>query len=242
MCMLNISQVDKLLKIALGRVDRGGTDGNEYLILKSKLLLGEKLITPYDIEDKVGVQYEAMEKRSLIDRLCAVSDQKKHFMIPPPPKKYISLKNILDLGKNLGVVKYSDENYKSLTAKENWDKLVVKNRWIAIETNPLGKMLVPTITGKVEGEIVESLNLTILEILWVGLVLKKVRLINVFDLIEDCIDLSDKKIRSSTFLKHRYTHWGNKIQEIFFGYYVEEIDSKISLKISSILPKGVTMI
>lgn len=242
MCTLNISQVDDLLRTALGRMDRGGTDGNEYIILRSKLLLGEKLITPYDIEDKVGIQYEAMEKRGLIDRLWLVSESKKHFMIPPPPTKYSSLKNILDLGKKLGVVKYSDQNYKSLVCKEDWDKLTVKNTWIVIKTNPLGKMSVPMVVGKVEREEVESLNLTIPEILWVGLILKKVRLINFFDLIEDIIDLSDKTIRSSTFFKHKYVHWGNKVQEIFFGYFVEEIDSKISLGIIPILPQGVMMI
>lgn len=241
MCMLNINQVDELLKIALGRADRGVTDGNEYLILKFKLLLGGKLITPYDIEDKVGIQYEPTEKKDLIERFYSISDQKKHFMIPSPPKKYSSLKNILDLGKKLGVVDYDKENEKSLL-KEDWGRLTIKNRWIAIETSPFGKMLVPTIVGKVGGERVESLNLTILEILWVGLVLRKVRLINVFDLIEDCVVLSKKKIRSSTFLKHKYIHWGNEVQKIFFGYFVEERDTEIILGIAPILPSGVTTI
>lgn len=242
MCMLNISQVDELLKIALGRVDRGGTDGNEYLILKFKLLLGEKLITPYDIEDKVGIQYEATEKKDLIERFYSISDRKEHFMIPPPPKKYSSLKNILDLGKQLGVVEHSEGNYKSLVCKEDWNKLTIKNRWIAIKTNPLGKMLVPTIARKIGREKVESLNLTITEILWVGLVLRKVRLINVFDLIEDCVVSSEEKIRSSTFLKHKYMHWGNEVQEIFFGYFVKERDHEIILGITPILPSGVMMI
>lgn len=242
MSMLNISQVDELLKIALGRMDRGGTDGNEYIILKSRLLLGEKFITPYDIEDKTGIQYEAIEKRSLIDQLWLIPESKNNFMIPPPPIKYSSLKNILDLGKKLGVVDYDKGNEKSLVLKEDWDKLTIKNRWIAIKTSPLGKMLVPMIDGKVGGEKVESLNLAIPEILWVGLVLRKVRLIDVFDLIEDYVDLLEKRIRSSTFLKHNYRHWGSEVQEIFFGYFVEEIDSKISLKITPILPRKVMMI
>lgn len=250
MCMLNINQVDELLKIALGKADRGVTDGNEYSILKFKLLFGEKLITPYDIEDKVGIQYEATEKKDLIERFYYISELEKKFLIPPPPTKYSSLKNILDLGKKLGVVDYDERNEKSLVLKESWDKLEVKNMWIAIKTNPLGKMLVPTIAGKVGGENAESLNLTIAEILWVGLVLKKVRLINIFDLIEDCVDkiivdyvdLSDKIIRSSTFLRHKYIHWGGGVQEIFFGYFVEKRDSEIILKTVPILPSGVMVI